>query len=313
MASVGGLGIGDCSLRQLEHFLAVAEEGSIAAAALRLRYSASGVSASITQLERALGVQLCVRRRARGVQLTSTGEVVRDWARRTLVEATELAEQIRGTGEELTGPLRVGCYDTLAPTVLARVLQRFEQRHPRVEIDFVLGPVEELAERLEAGELDVAVLYDLGGLDRLASRRISAARAFACFGAEHPLAAHDEVRLAELAEHPLVLFDRMPSSRYVAELFAAHGLVAQIRHRTADAEFARAIIARSASLYGLFLQRAAAGAADGLALLQREIVPTPPECPIVVAWPRDVRRSARANAFIDIAERAGGDPSSEPD
>lgn len=301
MVTIGGVEIGDISLRQLEHFLAVVEDGTIAAAATRLSYSASAVATSVTQLERAFGVQLCVRRRARGVTLTSTGTVVRDWARRTLIEAAELAQHVRGVGEELVGPLRIGCYDTLAPTVLPRLLDAYERRHPRVDVDFLLGSVEELAERLTTGELDVAVLYDLGGLDHLERHWISSARAYAYFGRAHPLAERETVHIEELAEQQLILFDRMPSSRYVAEMFAEHGLVPRIRHRTADFELARSIIARSATVYGLFLQRPATRTSyDGLPLVELEITPAPPACPAVLAWPREGQRSARARAFIDL-------------
>ena len=58
---------GELSLRQLAHFVAVAEDGTISGAAERLIMSSSALSASITELERALGADLLVRRRAQGV------------------------------------------------------------------------------------------------------------------------------------------------------------------------------------------------------------------------------------------------------
>ena len=58
---------GEFSLRQLAHFVAVAEEGSISAAAERLFMSQSAIAGSITELDRGLGADLCVRRRAQGV------------------------------------------------------------------------------------------------------------------------------------------------------------------------------------------------------------------------------------------------------
>lgn len=309
MVMVGGIDVGDISLRQLEHFVAVIEEGTIAAAAARLSYSASAVATSVRQLERAFGAQLCVRRRARGVTITATGTVVLDWARRMLIDAAELAQQVRGAGDELVGPLQIGCYDTLAPTILPRLLDAYERRHPRVDIGFALGPVAALAARVESGDLDAAVLYDLGGLEHLERHRLTSAHARACFGRGHPLAEREQVEIAELAEQPLILFDRMPSSRYVAEMFAAHALAPSIRHRTDDFELARAIVARSSSAYGLFLQRPATSVSyDGLPLVEREILPTPPSCPIVLAWSRDVQRSARVDAFIELAREMAFPP-----
>lgn len=63
-------------MRQLAAFVAVAETGTISAAAERLHLSPSALSAALTELERALKVQLCVRRRSFGIQLTRTGEAV---------------------------------------------------------------------------------------------------------------------------------------------------------------------------------------------------------------------------------------------
>src|SRR5690349_8025732 len=108
----------DFSLRQLTYFLAVAEAGSIAAAAARLHVTATAVAASVTELERILGVQLLVRRRAHGASLTPSGSYLAARAAALLREADELSLSVAGRGTELAGPLTLGCYVTLSPTVL---------------------------------------------------------------------------------------------------------------------------------------------------------------------------------------------------
>jgi len=291
--------IGDLSLRQLEHFVAVAEEGTIAAAAARLGYSASAVAASVSELERSFGVQLAVRKRSRGVTLTANGVAVREWARQVLASRLELVRQVRGESEELIGSLRIGCYDTLAASVLPRLLAEFERRHPRVEVDFELGDVEGLLEGLSTGELDAAVLYDMGELGDVDRHLLYQARAYAYVGARHPLASRRTVRLSDLAELPLLLFDRAPSTRHTMAMFAAEGLVPTIGHRTKDFELTRSMVARSHTAYGLFVQRPASSLSyDGLPIIIKEIEPPPPLASVVLAWPRDVERSARARAFI---------------
>ena len=156
---------GEFSLRQLAHFVAVAEEGTISAASGRLFMSQSAISASITELEHALGTDLCVRRRAQGVSLTPMGKLVLERAKSLLAEATELAYLVRGAGIELVGPLVVGCFVTLAPTVLPKLLTGFEELHPQVTVDFIEGPQDQLREALLNGEIDAAVLYDMGPLE----------------------------------------------------------------------------------------------------------------------------------------------------
>ena len=300
MVSADGVEVGDLSLKQLEHFLTVAEEGTIAAAAARLGYSASAVAASVSELERSLGVQLAVRRRSRGVTLTANGAAVREWAAQLLASHRDLVHQVRGEGEELIGSLRIGCYDTLAPSVLPRLLREFERRHPRVVIDFELGSIVRLTAAMSAGELDAAVFYDMGQLDDFERHVLYRAHAYAYVGAEHPLAGRDRVRLTELAERPLVLFDRQPSTQHTMEMFARHGLVPRIRHRTQDFELTRSIVARSATEYGSFVQRPAGRLSyEGLPIVELELDPPPPVATVVLAWPREIELSARARAFIE--------------
>jgi DNA-binding transcriptional LysR family regulator len=102
-----------------------------------------------------------------GRLLTPTGKLLLDRARRLLPEAAELSYAVRGNGTELVGPLAVGCFLTLAPTVLPRLLAEYGQLHPQVTVDFVEGSEDQLKEALLAGEIDVAVLYDMGQLDAL--------------------------------------------------------------------------------------------------------------------------------------------------
>ena len=149
---------GELSLRQLAHFVAVAEDGTISGAAERLIMSSSALSASITELERTLGADLLVRRRAQGVSLTPMGQLVLDKARRLLSDGAELTHLVRGNGTDLVGPLIVGCFVTLAPTVLPRLLADFEELHPRVTHHLIEGHQNKLREARQAGGIEAAVL-----------------------------------------------------------------------------------------------------------------------------------------------------------
>src|SRR4051812_7389558 len=110
------------TVRQLEHFVAAADAGSISTAAERGLVSQAGVSLAISDLERHLGVQLFLRRKAKGVPLTSAGERVLADARRLLAQAEELQTHAAAEGDGLTGRLGVGCYTTLAPYLLPPLL-----------------------------------------------------------------------------------------------------------------------------------------------------------------------------------------------
>jgi DNA-binding transcriptional LysR family regulator len=296
---------GEFSLRQLAHFVAVAELGTISAAADRLFMSPSAVSGSITELERLLGAELCVRRRAQGVTLTPLGRQVLAQARRLLSDAAELTYTARG-GPELAGPVGIGCFVTLAPTVLPRLLDEMEAAHPRVALDFLEGPQDVLREALLDGRIDAAVLYDMGDLDELDTVVLFEARGYALFAAGHPLARRPVVALADLASEPLVLFDQPPSTDYALSAFRAHGLEPFVRHRTQSSELTRSLVARGRA-YAVLVQRPAnTSSYEGLPLVEREVVPPLPTVPVVLAWPSGARLSPRARALASVTRRLYG-------
>jgi molybdate transport repressor ModE-like protein len=294
--------LGTLTFRRLAHYVAVAEAGSISAAAERLHMSPSAVSGSIGELERALGAELVRRRRGSGVVLTPTGTRVLARARSLLGDAEELGYMAQGDGAELRGPLAVGCFVTLAPTMLPRLLAEFEALHPRVTVDFLEGSQDTLQEKLMTGELDVAVMYDLDLTAPLETVVLAEPRAYALFGERHPLAAQPHVTMAELAREPLILYDTTPAMSYEMSLFERLGLRPEIRYRTHGYELTRSIVARSDSYYAILIQRPANKLSyEGLPIVEREIDPAPPACPVVLAWPRDTTPSPRARAFAAVA------------
>ena len=297
---------GEISLRQLAHFVAVAEEGTISGASERLYMSQSAISASISELEKILGADLCVRRRAQGITLTPMGTLVLGRARTLLTDAAELTHLVRGDGTELVGPLVVGCFVTLAPTVLPRLLAEFEVLFPRVTVDFVEGPQDQLQAALLAGEIDIAIMYDMGGLESLERILLYQARGYVLFGEGHPMADRETVTLEELAAEPLILFDQAPSTRYAMSVFEARGLVPNVRHRTHAFELTRSIVARGVG-YAILVQRPSNKLSyEGLPILEKEVEPSLPTCPVVIAWPRDARLSPRARALAELARRQYG-------
>ncbi|HXO55896.1 MAG TPA: LysR family transcriptional regulator, partial [Mycobacterium sp.] len=132
------------SLRQLEYFVAVAEQGTMAAAGEHCRISQSAISLAVSQLERVLGVQLFLRQRSKGLTLTNAGRLVLTDARRLLQQTDELQDRARSLGQELSGRLVTGCYATLTPYLLPIIFQAFRKAEPGIEIEFVEGSVAEL-------------------------------------------------------------------------------------------------------------------------------------------------------------------------
>jgi DNA-binding transcriptional LysR family regulator len=144
-------------VRQLEHFVAVAEELSFTRAARRLSYVQSALSVSIRTLERDLGVRL-FDRTTHGVALTDAGEALLPSARDTLasVEQTrDLAAALKGV---LRGTLRIGIMQSFGHLDLPALLGRFHREHPHVEIEMrpSAGGSEALVQELKRGGTDLA-------------------------------------------------------------------------------------------------------------------------------------------------------------
>ncbi|MGO2938705.1 MAG: LysR family transcriptional regulator, partial [Glutamicibacter arilaitensis] len=102
------------TLRQLQYFVAVAELGSISAAAKQCHISQAAMSQSMDELERAVGSQLLVRRGARGVVLTAVGTDFLLDSRALVRHAEEVQDLIVERQTKLSGPMVIGCYSSLA-------------------------------------------------------------------------------------------------------------------------------------------------------------------------------------------------------
>ncbi|MGQ0566756.1 MAG: LysR substrate-binding domain-containing protein [Gemmobacter sp.] len=138
-------------------FLAVAETGSVTAAAGHVGRTQSAVSMQVRRLEDSLGQQL-FRRLPRGVALTPRGEQLLPYARRVISLLDEAAVALRVA--PLHGPVRIGIPDEYTESVLPRALAAFAERHPAVEV--LVRCDHSLAQdaAVEADELDLAVIYD---------------------------------------------------------------------------------------------------------------------------------------------------------
>src|SRR3954466_16037542 len=136
------------TLRQIWHFVVAAETGTMSEAARRLHMAPSAISMSISELERIIGAELCIKRKSKGLTLTSTGRAVFLQARQLLDLADEIASLSKGDRPHVRGPLTVGCYMTLGPTIIPPMLAEFARQCPQVDVDFVEGYHEDLQERL---------------------------------------------------------------------------------------------------------------------------------------------------------------------
>ncbi|WP_410605193.1 LysR family transcriptional regulator [Amycolatopsis sp. lyj-90] len=155
--------------RQLECFVAVAEELSFTRAARRLFAVQSTVSATIQALEGELGVKL-FDRSTRRVELSPAGKVFLPEAKAALEAVDRAREVVADASAGLRGSLRIGTLTSVGGLDLPDLLGAFHRRYPLVDLHVTVSITGStgLAEDLRQGRLDVALLglpeSDLAGL-----------------------------------------------------------------------------------------------------------------------------------------------------
>ncbi|MEV5343047.1 LysR substrate-binding domain-containing protein [Streptomyces sp. NPDC052676] len=176
-------------LRQLRHFLAVAEDQHFTRAAERLMVSQSGLSASIRALERELQTPLFVRT-TRRVTLTEAGRALLVEAERVLDRVRAAHEAVAAVQGVLRGTLALGTEQCIAGVPVAGLLAAFRRRHPDVEIRLRQAGSGALAEEVAAGRLDLAfVVRTDTDTEHLRAVPLTSEPMTVLCHADHPLAA----------------------------------------------------------------------------------------------------------------------------
>jgi DNA-binding transcriptional LysR family regulator len=136
---------------------AVAQHGSVAAAAAALHVTPSGVSQQLAKLQREAGQEL-LEPRGRGVRLTRAGRVLAAHAEKVLAQLAQARSDLELLREDVLGPLRIGAIPTTVHALLPPALATLAAQHPRLEVTLREGEAEQTMPQVLAGDLDVAVL-----------------------------------------------------------------------------------------------------------------------------------------------------------
>jgi DNA-binding transcriptional LysR family regulator len=191
-------------LRQLEHFVTVAETLNFRAAADRLHMTQPPLSVSIRRLEEEIGAPLFIRNTHR-VRLSPVGVSVLDDARRALHHAAEVRRVADATGHGIRGVLRLGFVGSAKNALLPRVLPEFRSQYPDVALHCEEQNNTQLLERVEANDLDVAVIRVPVGRRREVESVVVERDVFVvALPAQHPLARQHSIRLVALADEPFI-------------------------------------------------------------------------------------------------------------
>jgi molybdate transport repressor ModE-like protein len=286
-------------LRHLIALRAVAEEGSVAAAARRLGYSQPGVSQQLTTLERLLESRLVERRPGgREATLTEAGRLVLRHGAALLARAQAADADLRELQSGAVRTLRLGVFPSVGARVVPPLLQRLARQWPQIDVVLVEDPSDRrLLEQVEAADLDLAFAMLPLGDGPFAAVEVLRDPYVVLLAADSPMAERTRaLGPQELGELPLIGFRH--SQAYPEAFLRAHGIAARIRFRIDDNETLVGLVA--AGIGAALVPRLTVDPARD-DVVQLGIAAKLPPRLIAIAWHRDRELAPAAADLVEIA------------
>jgi len=207
---------------QLEHFLAVCEEGTFSRAAQRVFRTQSAVSQSIKKLEEEVGAPLFTRD-MHEITLTQSGKVVLECARRMMRLRDETMRQIEALKNLNTGSLSIAAHESAAVYLLPGPLRCYLQKFPEIKVGIYRSRLEEIPRQVLDREVDVGFVKEKPAFHGLESVDVHADEMILIASPRHPLAARREIRIRDLGGEPFVLHHLCSSTEQkILRLFEQH-------------------------------------------------------------------------------------------
>jgi DNA-binding transcriptional LysR family regulator len=215
--------------RDLRCLAAVAETGSVSAASRKLNVTQPAMSAAIKRLEADLKVCL-IDRHSRGVSLTEEGKFVLLKSYGIFRELADISSVVQNFAQAPIGTVRLGLPTTVAGGLIPAFVPQLNSRFPLVKLHIVEAMSGVLAEMLQLGRLDLAVLFDAQPMPGLQTQPILREPIRLLVDARHPLAARKSVRLEEITRLRLVMpSDANTIRKYVNSRCQAEGLSIEVK------------------------------------------------------------------------------------
>jgi DNA-binding transcriptional LysR family regulator len=191
------------SSRQLRAFVALAEERHFTRAAQRCHLTQPAFSALIRSIEDTAGMRL-FDRSTRHVELTAEGRVLDASARRLLADFDLVMEGLRDHAARKRGRVAVAALPSLAAGWLPPILAEFHHDYPGIVLSLRDALLDPCLDMVRDGEVDFALAARRADMTDLESEFLHADRFHLVCRADHPLAAHATVGLAQIAKWPII-------------------------------------------------------------------------------------------------------------
>ncbi|MFN4141455.1 LysR family transcriptional regulator [Aestuariivirga sp.] len=215
------------------YFMAVAETGSVRAAAREINVAASAISRQLLRLEDSLGVAL-FDRSGRGLALTPAGETLLRGLRQAALGHENTLDELSALKGLKRGLLRIATVESVSVSILPDVLLAFATDYPGIEVAVTVAGSEAVTTLVREHQADLGFTFNpssLEGLEVLASRDL---RLGAVLAPAHPLAKAKSLSLPDCAHFPLAwpsrglslraILDSVPAARRIRPAFECSSL-----------------------------------------------------------------------------------------
>lgn len=291
------------TLRQLQYFIAVAEEGTVSGAAQSLSISQSAVTEAIQELEGDLGVTLFERHR-RGLAITHKGHQFYRHAARILADVSDARRSFAADEPTPPGTLHLGVTSLVAGYVLSDLLARYRRAYPSVTVSAIEDNGDYLEHLLIGGELDVAVMVISNLRDRVALQaeifETSPYRLWLPLG--HPLASADIIHVSDIVPEPLIMLTVDETEENTGKLLSAFSARPNVAFRTRSVEAVRSLVATGAGIALLPDLVYRPWSLEGDRIESRDISGSLPVVQVGMVWRRGSTLTQAARDFIGLAQ-----------
>ncbi len=290
------------NLSRLRVLCEVIDRGSFSAAADALAYTQSAVSQAIARLEAETGATLVVRDR-RGVRPTAAGATLREHAEAIFAQVQAAEDELAAVLGLRGGRLRVASFPSAGATLLPLAVATFRRRHPDVVLTLAEGEPEQIAPRLRAGELDLALLFTFPGIREQLDDGLNAVRLLddpmhVALPADHALSTRPRLALADLAGEDWVQTSASSTcARHVVRSCLAAGFEPNVTFESDDYETVQGLVAAGVGV-ALIPRLALARVRPGVVV--RALSPRSLMRHVVVATAEDPTLAPAARAMLQI-------------
>ena len=291
------------TLRQLQYFIAVAEQGTVSGAAQALSISQSSVTEAVKELESDLGVIL-FERHSRGLTITHDGHQFLRHATNILTQVSDARRAFSDKKEETRGSLNLGVTSLVAGYVLSDLLRRYRRAYPGVDVSAIEDNGSYLEHLLIGGELDIAVMTISNLRDRMALQaeiiETSPYRLWLPLG--HKLGGADIISVRDIAQEPLIMLTVDEIEENTGKLLLALGARPHVAFRTRSVEAVRSLVATGAGVALLPDLVYRPWSLEGDRIESRDVSGSLPVVQVGMAWRRGSTLPQTARDFIGIAQ-----------